>query len=46
LAGARKWSLDLINRNDLMALSERAAKVTGIPLAEEADSNMIERILS
>jgi hypothetical protein len=45
LAGARKWRLDLINRDDLMALSERAAKVTGIPMAEEADADLIERIL-
>ncbi len=45
MAGARKWRLDLINRDDLMTLSERAAKVTGIPLAEEADADVIERIL-
>ncbi len=45
LAGARKWKLPLINRDDLMALSERAAKVTGIPLPEEAEQGAIERIL-
>jgi len=45
LAGARKWRLDLIDRNDLVALSERAAKVTGIPLVEEAEADAIERIL-
>jgi len=45
MAGARKWKLDLLERNDLMALSERAAKVTGIPLAEEAEQDAIERIL-
>ncbi len=45
LAGARKWKLHLINRGDLMALSERAARVTGIPLVEEAEQNAIERIL-
>ena len=45
LAGARKWRLDLINRNDLMSLSELAAKVTGIPLAHEAEADAIERIL-
>lgn len=45
LAGARKWKLHLLERNDLMALSERAAKVTGIPLAEEAEQDAIERIL-
>jgi len=45
LAGARKWRLDLTNRNDLMSLSELAAKVTGIPLAHEAEADAIERIL-
>ncbi|HUV98509.1 MAG TPA: glutamate synthase-related protein [Candidatus Paceibacterota bacterium] len=45
LAGARKWKLHLIDRNDLMALSERAAKVTGIPLAEDVEKDAVERIL-
>lgn len=45
LAGARKWKLNLVNRNDLMSLSERASKVTGIPLAEEVEQDQIERIL-
>lgn len=45
LAGTRKWRLDLLNRNDLMSLSERATKVTGIPLIEETDTEAIERIL-
>jgi len=45
LAGSRKWKLDLISRNDIFALTERAAKVTGIPLPEESDSGVIERIL-
>jgi glutamate synthase domain-containing protein 2 len=45
LAGARKWKLNLLDRNDLMALSERAAKVTGIPLAENAEEDAVERIL-
>jgi len=45
LAGNRKWKLDLISRKDLMALTERAAKVTGIPLAEDAEAEEMERIL-
>jgi len=45
MAGARKWRLDLLDRKDLMALTERAAKVTGIPLAEEAENDAVERIL-
>ncbi len=46
MAGARKWKLDLLDRNDLVALTERASKVTGIPLVEEAEEEAIERILS
>jgi glutamate synthase domain-containing protein 2 len=45
MAGSRKWKLNLLTRKDLMALTERAAKVTGIPLAEEAEAEEIERIL-
>ncbi len=45
MAGTRKWKLELPDRNDLMSLSERAAKVTGIPTAEEVEKDTIERIL-
>jgi hypothetical protein len=45
LAGNRKWKLELINRNDLMSLSETAAKVTGIPMPHEAEKDAIEKIL-
>jgi hypothetical protein len=45
LAGNRKWKLELINRNDLMSLSEIAAKVTGIPLPHEVEVDAIERLL-
>jgi hypothetical protein len=45
LAGSRKWKLDTISRLDLIALSERAAKVTGIPLPEESEADVIESIL-
>jgi hypothetical protein len=45
MAGARKWRLDLLERTDLMALTERAAKVTGIPLAEDVDNEIIKKIL-
>jgi hypothetical protein len=45
MAGCRKWKLNLIDRNDIFALTERAAKVTGIPLAEEAERDAIEKIL-
>jgi hypothetical protein len=46
LAGSRKFKLNLISRKELMALTERANKVTGIPLAEEAEVDEMERILS
>jgi glutamate synthase domain-containing protein 2 len=46
MAGARKWKLNLLNRSDLVALSERASKVTGIPLPEEASNGVLESILS
>jgi isopentenyl diphosphate isomerase/L-lactate dehydrogenase-like FMN-dependent dehydrogenase len=45
MAGARKWKINLLSRGDLMALSERAAKATGIPLPEESN-NLLESILS
>ncbi len=31
MAGARKWRVDLISRNDLTSLTEECAKITGIP---------------
>jgi len=46
MAGARKWKLSLLDRSDLVALSERASKVTGIPLPEEASDGILESILS
>lgn len=45
MAGTRKWNLQLLSREDLMSLSERAAKVTGIPMAEDVEKDAIERIL-
>jgi hypothetical protein len=45
MAGSRKFKLDLIDRTDLAALSERANKVTGIPLLEDLDKEQMELIL-
>jgi hypothetical protein len=45
MAGTRKWKLELLDRNDLMSLSERATKVTGIPTADEVEKGAIEKIL-
>ena len=46
MAGVRKWKLNLIDRSDLIALSERASKATGIPLPEEIAGKIMENILS
>ncbi len=45
MAGNRKWKLNLLERNDLMSLSERAAKVTGIPTVDEVEKDIFEKIL-
>jgi len=45
LAGSRKWKLNLIERDDIVSLSERAKKATGIPMVEEMESDVIEEIL-
>jgi glutamate synthase domain-containing protein 2 len=36
MAGARKWRVDLISRKDLAALTEEAARVTGLPYNMDA----------
>ena len=46
LAGLRKFKLELASRGDLFALTERAAKATGIPLPEEAEAEQLEAILT
>jgi len=45
MAGARKWRLNLLDRNDIASLTERAAKATGIPLIEDVEQDALERIL-
>ncbi|MBS7609666.1 FMN-binding glutamate synthase family protein [Candidatus Bathyarchaeota archaeon] len=45
LAGIRKFKLSLVSRRDLFSLTERASKVTGIPLAEESENRELEDIL-
>ncbi|MEM1927607.1 MAG: glutamate synthase-related protein [Acidilobaceae archaeon] len=46
LAGQRKASLYLLNRRDLAALTERASRVTGLPLVSEVDEDLFNAILS
>ena len=45
MAGARKWRTHLITRNDLVALTEEAAKVTKIPYIMDAYRDEALRII-
>lgn len=45
MAGIRKFNLSLISRDDLCALTEEAAKVSGIPYVMDADADEVEKIL-
>lgn len=45
MAGVRKWKLELIDRNDLAALTEKASEVTGIPMIDRVEAEAIEQIL-
>jgi glutamate synthase domain-containing protein 2 len=45
MAGERKFALNFIDRNDLMALTREAADVSGIPYIMEADMEEVEKIL-
>jgi hypothetical protein len=45
MAGARKFALRYIERNDLVALTKDAADVSGIPYVMESDREEIEKIL-
>jgi glutamate synthase domain-containing protein 2 len=45
MAGERKFALNLVERNDLMALTREAADVSGIPYVMETDAEEVEKIL-
>lgn len=45
MAGCRKWKLELLGRDDLLSLSERAEEVTGIPTPDHAAEGILEQIL-
>jgi glutamate synthase domain-containing protein 2 len=45
MAGARKFSIKFIDRNDLVSLTKEAAEVTGVPYVMESDLEEAERIL-
>src|SRR5512143_1814283 len=45
MAGARKFSLKYLDRDDVVSLTREAAEVTGIPYLMESDMKEAERIL-
>jgi glutamate synthase domain-containing protein 2 len=46
MAGTRNFRISTINRNDIMALSEEAAKVSGIPYVMDAYREEAEKIIN
>lgn len=46
MAGCRKFKLDLLDRSLLASLTERAHKVTKIPLLEDVDRDIMVQILT
>ena len=46
MAGSRNFNLSLVSRKDIMALTEEAAKVSGIPYVMDAYRKEAEKILS
>jgi len=45
MAGARKFALKYIDRDDLVALSQEAAEISGIPYIMDSDRAEVEKIL-
>ena len=45
MAGARKFSIEYLDRSDLVALTKEASEVTGIPYVMEADMDEAREIL-
>jgi hypothetical protein len=46
MAGSRKFSLDKLERSDLVALTKDAAHISGIPYVMDADREEVAKILS
>ncbi|KAB2951803.1 FMN-binding glutamate synthase family protein [Heliorestis acidaminivorans] len=46
LCGLRKFSLDYVSRDDIAALTPKAAKISGIPYIMEVDKEEAEKILT
>lgn len=45
MAGARKFTLSYITRDDIASLTRDAAEISGIPLITEVDKEEVEKIL-
>ena len=45
-AGSRKFKLDLLDRDDVLSLSEYAARVTGIPTFDQKATEVIPGIMA
>jgi hypothetical protein len=46
MAGARRFNVEVMSRNDLMSLTEDCAKITGIPYIMDAYRAEAEAILN
>jgi hypothetical protein len=46
MAGSRNFNLPAISRKDIMALTEEAAKISGIPYVMDAYREEAEKILA
>jgi glutamate synthase domain-containing protein 2 len=46
MCGARKFGLQYITRDDIAALTPRAAEISGIPLVNDMDQEEVEKILA
>jgi glutamate synthase domain-containing protein 2 len=45
MAGARKFALNYISRNDLCSLTREASEISGIPYVMDSDKEEVEKIL-
>lgn len=45
MAGARKFALKHISRNDIRSLTRKAANISGIPYVTDSDQEEVNKIL-
>jgi len=45
MAGARKFNLSCIDRDDLFVLTREAAEISGIPFVMDADKEEVQELL-